>query len=38
MISSFGQGTEVTRRRALISLTDVLPDGQDVTYWFRSAS
>jgi hypothetical protein len=35
MISSFGQGTEVTRRRALISLTDVLPDGHDVTYWFR---
>ncbi len=35
MISNFGQGTEVTRRRAVISLTDVLPDGQDVTYWFR---
>ena len=35
MISSFGQGTEVTRRSALISLTDVLPDSQDVTYWFR---
>jgi hypothetical protein len=35
MITSFGQGTEVTRRSALVSLTDVLPDGQDVTYWFR---
>jgi hypothetical protein len=35
MITSFGQGTEVARRRALVSLTDVLPDGQDVTDWFR---
>jgi hypothetical protein len=35
MISSFGQGTEVTRRKALIKLTDVLPHGEDVTYWFR---
>jgi hypothetical protein len=34
MISS-GQGTEVTRHSAVISLTDVLPDSQDVTYWFR---
>jgi hypothetical protein len=29
MISSFGQGTEVTRRRTLINLSDVLPHGQD---------
>jgi hypothetical protein len=35
MLRSFGQGTEVTRRRTLISLTEVLPDGQDVTSWFR---
>jgi hypothetical protein len=35
MISSFGQGTEVTRRKTLISLTDVLPQGEDVTQWFR---
>lgn len=35
MISSFGHGTEVTRRKALISLTDVLPHGEDVTHWFR---
>lgn len=35
MISSFGQGTEVTRRKALISLTQVLPHGEDVTQWFR---
>jgi hypothetical protein len=35
MISSFGQGTEVARRKALISLIDVLPHGEDVTHWFR---
>ena len=35
MISTFGQGTEVTPHRAVISLTDVLPGGRDVTYWFR---
>lgn len=35
MISSFGQGTEVTCRKTLISLTDVLPHGEDVTQWFR---
>ena len=34
MINSFGQGTEVTRRKNLISLTDVLPQGEDVTHWF----
>lgn len=35
MISSFGQGTEVTRLKTAVSLLDVLPDGQDVTQWFR---
>ena len=35
MISSFGQGTEVTRSKTLISLTGVLPHGEDVTHWFR---
>ncbi len=35
MISPFGHGTEVTRRKTLISLTDVLPEGEDVTQWFR---
>jgi hypothetical protein len=35
MISSFGQGTEVTRRKTLIRLTDVLPQGEDVTQLFR---
>lgn len=35
MISSFGQGTEVTRRKTLISLTEVLPHGEDITQWFR---
>ena len=35
MISSFGQGTEVTRRKTPISLTSVLPHGEDVTHWFR---
>jgi hypothetical protein len=34
MIASFGQGTEVTRSRITINLTDVLPDGEDVTAWF----
>jgi hypothetical protein len=34
MISSFGQVTEVTRRKTLIRLTDVLPNGEDVTQWF----
>jgi hypothetical protein len=35
MISSFGQGTEVMRTRTTISLSRVLPDGEDVTHWFR---
>jgi len=35
MIRSFGEGTEVTRRKANINLTDVLPSGEDVTHWFR---
>jgi hypothetical protein len=35
MIASFGQGTEVTRRRVIVKLTDALPDGEDVTSWFR---
>jgi hypothetical protein len=35
MISSFGQGTEVTRSKTLISLSGVLPHGEDVTHWFR---
>jgi hypothetical protein len=35
MISSFGQGTEVAGAKANISLTDVLPRGEDVTHWFR---
>jgi hypothetical protein len=35
MIASFGQGTEVTRRRVPIDLSDVLPNGEDVTSWFR---
>lgn len=34
MISSFGQGTEVTRRKTLIRLADVLPQDEDVTQWF----
>jgi hypothetical protein len=33
MIESFGQGTEVVRRRTPVSLVEVLPDGEDVTYW-----
>jgi hypothetical protein len=35
MISSFGQGTEVTRVKARISLADVLPTGEDVTQSFQ---
>jgi hypothetical protein len=35
MIDSFGRATEVVHRKVHISLTDVLPDGQDVTDWFR---
>ena len=35
MITSFGQGTEVTHRRVRINLADVLPNGEDVTTWFR---
>jgi hypothetical protein len=35
MIASFGQATEVTRRKVPISLTKVLPDGEDVTDCFR---
>jgi len=35
MIDSFGQATEVVHRRVRISLTDVLPDGEDVTDWFH---
>jgi hypothetical protein len=34
MITTFGQGTEVTGRRVRINLADVLPDGEDVTSWF----
>ena len=34
MIASFGQGTEVVHRRIAIRLTQVLPDGEDVTTWF----
>jgi hypothetical protein len=34
MIVSFGQGTEVTRRRVMIDLRDELPGGEDVTSWF----
>lgn len=35
MISSFGQGTEVTRAGVTIDLSQVLPDGEDVTHSFR---
>ena len=35
MIATFGEGTEVTRRRVLVELTDALPEGEDVTSWFR---
>ena len=34
MATSFGQGTEVTRRWVTVNLRDVLPDGEDVTSWF----
>ena len=34
MIVSFGQGTEVIRRRVMIDLREELPDGEDVTAWF----
>lgn len=36
MIESFGQGTEVVRRRIPVSLTQVMPDGEDVTHLFRA--
>jgi hypothetical protein len=36
MIESFGQGTEVVRRRSPVSLTQVMPDGQDVTHLFQA--
>ncbi len=35
MIASFGQGTEVVQRRITIGLTQVLPDGEDITSSFR---
>jgi hypothetical protein len=35
MAESFGQGTEVTRHRTLINLTDVLLGAKEVTSWFR---
>lgn len=35
LIDSFGQATVVIRRKVLINLADVLPDGEDVTHWFR---
>ncbi len=35
MIASFGEATEVTRRKVPISLSNVLPGGEDVTDWFR---
>ena len=35
MIDSFGQATEVTRRKVPINLATVLPDAEDVTEWFR---
>jgi hypothetical protein len=37
MIESFGQGTEVVRRRTAISLAEVLPGAEDVTATFPSA-
>jgi hypothetical protein len=36
MIESFGQGTEVVYRRTPVSLTQVMPDGEDVTHWFHA--
>jgi hypothetical protein len=35
MIESFGQGTEVVPRWTPVSLTQVMPDGEDVTHWFH---
>jgi hypothetical protein len=35
MIASFGQGSEVVRRRVTIGLTQVHPDGEDVTSSFH---
>ena len=35
MIVSFGQATEVTRRKVPINLSATLPGGEDVTHWFR---
>ena len=37
MPASFGRGTEVVRAGVRISLTDVLPDGRDVTSTFGTA-
>jgi hypothetical protein len=36
MIESFGQGTEVVRRRNPVSLIQVMPDGEDVTHLFQA--
>ena len=33
-----GQGTEVLKRGVPITLSDVLPGGEDVTNWFRPAA
>lgn len=38
MIGSFGQATEVTRRKAPISLAEMLPGGAGVTDRFRQPS
>jgi hypothetical protein len=35
VIASLGQGTEVTRCRVTINLTEVLPGGEDITGSFR---
>jgi hypothetical protein len=35
MIGSFGQATEILRRKIPVNLAEVLPDGEDVTDWFR---
>lgn len=34
MIDSFGEGTEVVRKRVPVNLAEVLPAGEDVTHWF----
>lgn len=34
MIDSFGEGTEVVRKRIPINLAEALPGGEDVTHWF----